>query len=103
MARYVIRRVLWGFLMLIIVAALTFLFFRIIPTGNPAVLRAGRDPQLEEAVRLALEELDADPPAPPRRDLDRRGSLRPRRRAGERVVGESFVRGRDAGRVLRRT
>jgi peptide/nickel transport system permease protein len=43
--RYVIRRILWGLLMLIIVAALTFLFFRIIPTGNPAVIRAGRDPQ----------------------------------------------------------
>jgi peptide/nickel transport system permease protein len=45
MTRYVIRRILWGVLLLIIVSALTFLFFRIIPTGNPAVLRAGRDPQ----------------------------------------------------------
>jgi peptide/nickel transport system permease protein len=45
MARYVIRRILWGILLLIIVSALTFLFFRVIPTGNPAVLRAGRDPQ----------------------------------------------------------
>jgi peptide/nickel transport system permease protein len=43
--RYVIRRLLWGVLLLIIVSALTFLFFRVIPTGNPAVLRAGRDPQ----------------------------------------------------------
>jgi peptide/nickel transport system permease protein len=42
---YVIRRVLWGFLMLIIVCALTFVLFRILPTGNPAVLRAGRDPE----------------------------------------------------------
>jgi peptide/nickel transport system permease protein len=45
MTAYVIRRILWGILMLIILCALTFLFFRIIPTGNPAVLRAGRDPQ----------------------------------------------------------
>jgi peptide/nickel transport system permease protein len=45
MTAYVIRRVLWGLLLLIIVSALTFLLFRIIPTGNPAVLRAGRDPQ----------------------------------------------------------
>jgi peptide/nickel transport system permease protein len=45
MARYVIRRLLWGLLMLVIVAALTFILFRVIPTGNPAVLRAGRDPQ----------------------------------------------------------
>jgi peptide/nickel transport system permease protein len=45
MTAYVIRRVLWGIVLLVIVSALTFLFFRIIPTGNPAVLRAGRDPQ----------------------------------------------------------
>ncbi len=45
MTAYIIRRVLWGILLLIVVAALMFVFFRIIPTGNPAVLRAGRDPQ----------------------------------------------------------
>ena len=45
MTAYIIRRVLWGILLLIIVCALTFVFFRIIPTGDPAVLRAGRDPQ----------------------------------------------------------
>ena len=45
MTTYVIRRILWGLLMLIIVCALTFVLFRILPTGNPAVLRAGRDPQ----------------------------------------------------------
>jgi peptide/nickel transport system permease protein len=45
MTAYVIRRVLWGVALLIIVCALTFLLFRVLPTGNPAVLRAGRDPQ----------------------------------------------------------
>jgi peptide/nickel transport system permease protein len=45
MTAYVIRRILWGILMLIIVCALTFILFRVLPTGNPAVLRAGRDPQ----------------------------------------------------------
>jgi peptide/nickel transport system permease protein len=45
MTAYIIRRVLWGIVLLIIVCALTFVFFRIIPTGDPAVLRAGRDPQ----------------------------------------------------------
>src|SRR5271166_5294308 len=45
MTAYVIRRILWGLLMLVIVCALTFVFFRVLPTGNPAVLRAGRDPQ----------------------------------------------------------
>jgi len=45
MTAYVIRRVLWGLLMLVIVCGLTFVLFRVLPTGNPAVLRAGRDPQ----------------------------------------------------------
>ncbi len=45
MTGYVIRRVLWGIALLVIVCALTFLLFRVLPTGNPAVLRAGRDPQ----------------------------------------------------------
>jgi peptide/nickel transport system permease protein len=45
MIRYVIRRLLWGVALLIIVAAVTFVLFRVLPTGNPAVLRAGRDPQ----------------------------------------------------------
>lgn len=45
MLAYVIRRVLWGLALLVIVSALTFVLFRILPTGNPALLRAGRDPQ----------------------------------------------------------
>ena len=45
MTGYMIRRVLWGIALLVIVCALTFMLFRVLPTGNPAVLRAGRDPQ----------------------------------------------------------
>ncbi|MGD1055800.1 MAG: ABC transporter permease [Solirubrobacteraceae bacterium] len=45
MIRYIIRRLLIGVLVLVIVCALTFLLFRVLPTANPAVLRAGRDPQ----------------------------------------------------------
>ncbi len=45
MTAYVIRRVIWGVALLVIVCALTFVLFRVLPTGNPAVLRAGRDPQ----------------------------------------------------------
>jgi len=44
MTRYIIRRLLWGVVLLIVVCALTFVFFRVFPTGDPAVLRAGRDP-----------------------------------------------------------
>jgi peptide/nickel transport system permease protein len=52
MTRYVIRRILWGVLLLIVVCALTFVFFRIFPSGNPAVLRAGRDPQPKEILEI---------------------------------------------------
>jgi peptide/nickel transport system permease protein len=45
MIRYIIRRLLWGVLLLVVVCALTFVIFRILPTANPAILRAGRDPQ----------------------------------------------------------
>ncbi len=44
MTRYIIRRLLWGVALLILVSALTFVLFRILPTGNPARLRAGRSP-----------------------------------------------------------
>jgi peptide/nickel transport system permease protein len=45
MTAYVIRRLIWGLALLIIVCGLTFILFRVLPTGNPAILRAGRDPQ----------------------------------------------------------
>src|SRR6185437_13330540 len=42
MTRYIIRRLLWGVFLLIAVSALTFVLFRILPTADPAKLRAGR-------------------------------------------------------------
>ncbi len=44
MARYIIRRILWGVVLLVLVTALTFILFRILPTGDPARLRAGHSP-----------------------------------------------------------
>ena len=41
MARYVLRRVLWGVALLVIVAAVTFVLFDLLPSGDPARLRAG--------------------------------------------------------------
>jgi peptide/nickel transport system permease protein len=54
--RYIIRRLLWGVLLLILVSALTFLLFRILPTGDPARLRAGRSasPGVIAALRVDL-------------------------------------------------
>jgi peptide/nickel transport system permease protein len=42
MTRYIIRRVLWGVLLLIVVTAVLFVMFRVLPTADPAKLRAGR-------------------------------------------------------------
>jgi peptide/nickel transport system permease protein len=56
MIRYIIRRVLWGIVLLILVSALTFLFFYVFPTADPAVLRAGRNasPAQIEFIRKEL-------------------------------------------------
>ncbi len=43
MIRYIIRRILWGIVLLILISALTFVFFRILPAADPAQLRAGRN------------------------------------------------------------
>jgi peptide/nickel transport system permease protein len=43
MTAYIIRRILWGILLLILVSALTFLLFTVFPSANPAQLRAGRN------------------------------------------------------------
>jgi peptide/nickel transport system permease protein len=43
MARYIIRRILWGVVLLILVSAVTFVIYDVLPTANPAILRAGRN------------------------------------------------------------
>ena len=45
MGRYIIRRLLWVVVLLFVVSALTFLIFYLLPSADPAVLRAGRQPQ----------------------------------------------------------
>ncbi|MEA2274225.1 MAG: peptide/nickel transport system permease protein [Solirubrobacteraceae bacterium] len=47
MVTYIIRRLLWGFLLLLIISFLTFLIFYKLPSASPAVLRAGRQPTPE--------------------------------------------------------
>ena len=44
MFRYIIRRLLWTIVTLIILSFLTFLIFYLLPPGEPAVLRAGHFP-----------------------------------------------------------
>jgi peptide/nickel transport system permease protein len=43
MARYIVRRILWGILLVMLVSALTFVLFVVLPTANPALLRAGKN------------------------------------------------------------
>jgi peptide/nickel transport system permease protein len=56
MGRYIIRRVLWGVVLLVVVTALLFLMFRFLPNADPAKLRAGRlqNPQIIAAIRHTL-------------------------------------------------
>jgi peptide/nickel transport system permease protein len=56
MTRYIARRVLWGALLLLLVCALTFAIFFLLPSGDPAALRAGRNatPETIAAIRRQL-------------------------------------------------
>jgi peptide/nickel transport system permease protein len=54
MLRYIIRRVLWAILVLLIVVFITYMIFFLLPSGDPAVRLAGKNqtPQLLEQIRL---------------------------------------------------
>ena len=56
MARYIVRRVLWGIVMLAIVSAVVFVIFYVFPSADPAKLRAGREasPAQVDAIRHSL-------------------------------------------------
>ncbi|MEA2423828.1 MAG: peptide/nickel transport system permease protein [Thermoleophilaceae bacterium] len=56
MLRYIVRRLLWVFLLMFVVSALTFVIFYLLPSADPAQLRAGRqpNPQLVEQIRHNL-------------------------------------------------
>jgi peptide/nickel transport system permease protein len=56
MGRYIIRRLLWVIVLLIIVSIVTFAIFYLLPSADPAVLRAGRspNPQLIANIRHSL-------------------------------------------------
>ena len=43
MLRYITRRVLWAAALLVIVSAVVFVIFNVLPTADPAKLRAGRN------------------------------------------------------------
>jgi len=56
MGRYIVRRLLWVVVLLVLVSFLTFLIFYTLPSADPAQLRAGRqpNPELVEQIRENL-------------------------------------------------
>ncbi len=52
MARYIVRRVLWGIGLLVIVSAVIFTIFYVLPSSDPAVLRAGRNAGPEQIATI---------------------------------------------------
>jgi peptide/nickel transport system permease protein len=61
MTAYIIRRILWGIVLIMLVSALTFLLFDVLPGANPAQLRAGRNAS-PAIIRYITHELGLDKP-----------------------------------------
>ncbi len=59
MVRYVVRRLLWVVVLLFLVSLVTFVIFYTLPSADPAVLRAGRQPN-PDLVRRIRHELGLD-------------------------------------------
>jgi peptide/nickel transport system permease protein len=47
MAAYIVRRILWVFVLLFVITGITFIIFTVLPAADPALLRAGRQPSPE--------------------------------------------------------
>jgi peptide/nickel transport system permease protein len=63
MGTYIIRRLLWVFVLLFCVLSLTFVIFSVFPSADPASLRAGRQPS-PELVEQIRKNLGLDKPKP---------------------------------------
>lgn len=61
MLRYIIRRILWSVVLLVICSAVVFAIFYIFPTADPAKLRAGRAASAEQ-IEVIRESLGLDDP-----------------------------------------
>jgi peptide/nickel transport system permease protein len=61
MAAYIARRLLWTVLLLLVITAITFLIFYVLPSGDPAKLRAGRSPT-PETLAAIRNQLGLDKP-----------------------------------------
>jgi peptide/nickel transport system permease protein len=63
MLRYVIRRLVWVVVLLLLVSFVTFVIFYTLPSGDPAAIRAGRQPN-PDLVRSIRHQLGLDRPWP---------------------------------------
>ena len=63
MAAYIARRLVWVVFLLFMITLITFVIFNVLPAGDPAVARAGRQPspELVEAIR---QQFGLDKPKP---------------------------------------
>src|SRR3954447_15057724 len=61
MGRYIIRRLLWVILLLLVISAVTFIIFYELPSAAPAALRAGKSPSPEQ-LRQIRHTLGLDEP-----------------------------------------
>jgi peptide/nickel transport system permease protein len=61
MLAYIIRRLLWSVLLLLVISFLTFVMFFVLPSADPAILRAGRNPT-PELIAAITENLGLDKP-----------------------------------------
>jgi peptide/nickel transport system permease protein len=52
--KYIIRRLLWVIVLLLLVSMITFVIFYLFPTADPAALRAGKDASLIPQIRKQL-------------------------------------------------
>jgi peptide/nickel transport system permease protein len=61
MLPYILRRLLWSVFLLLVISFLTFVIFYLLPSADPALLRAGRQPT-PELVASIKETLGLDKP-----------------------------------------
>ena len=63
MAAYIARRLIWVVFLLFVITLITFVIFNVLPAGDPAVARAGRQPS-PELIAAIREQLGLDKPKP---------------------------------------
>ena len=63
MAAYIARRLIWVVFLLFVITLITFVIFSVLPAGDPAVARAGRQPSAE-LVAAIREQLGLDKSKP---------------------------------------